>query len=164
MGRVHDVIRVQRRIAASPEAVFDMLADPGRHVEFDGGGSVRRARSGGRRLALGDRFGMDMKIGLPYSTLNTVVEFEENRRIAWQTRAADPLSRLLGGQIWGYQLEPVEGATLVTESWDITAVAPLSALVAPRMARLTRRAMAATLVRLEDVLTGGDAHAPSESA
>ena len=52
---------------------------------------------------------MDMKILIPYKMTNTVVEFEENRRIAWQH---------FGGHIWRYILEPVDGGTKVTEQFD----------------------------------------------
>jgi len=31
---------------------------------------------------LGSTFGMSMKMGLPYSMVSTVIEFDENRRIA----------------------------------------------------------------------------------
>ena len=109
-----DVITVQRLVPAPAEPIFDLLADPAGHAEIDGGGTVKGARSGGRRLALGDRFGMDMHLGVAYSTRNTVVELEENRRIAWQTTAGGPLGNVLGGRIWRYELEPVEGGTLVT--------------------------------------------------
>ncbi len=51
---------------------------------------------------------------------NTVIEFEQDRRIAWQTVLAGPLGRFLGGRIWRYELEPVEGGTKVTESWDLS--------------------------------------------
>ena len=62
---------------------------------------------------------MSMKMGVPYSMVNTVVEFEENRRIAWQTRP-DRFGQLVGGRIWRYELEPVDGGTLVRETWDIS--------------------------------------------
>ena len=59
---------------------------------------------------MGTKFGMDMKMGpLPYRITNTVVEYEENRLIAWQH---------LGKHRWRYELEPVEGGTLVTETFD----------------------------------------------
>ncbi|MGH3585060.1 MAG: SRPBCC family protein, partial [Pseudonocardia sp.] len=61
-------------LAAPPEVVFALLANPHRHHEFDGSGTVRRALSGPQRLALGDRFGMAMKIKLPYRVTNRVVE------------------------------------------------------------------------------------------
>lgn len=52
---------------------------------------------------------MNMKFGAPYNIENTVVEFEENRLLAW---------RHFGGHRWRYELEPVEGGTKVTESFD----------------------------------------------
>ena len=80
---------------------------------------MRDAKEGSQRLALGSTFGMSMKMGIPYSMVSTVVEFDENRRIAWQTRGpGDRQAR--GGRIWRYELEPVDGGTLVRESWDIT--------------------------------------------
>lgn len=104
------VVSVERRIEASPEVIFDLLADPDAHTRFDGSGTVVAGRSGNPdRLSLGARFGMDMKLGLPYKISNEVVEFEEGRRIAW---------RHFGHHIWRYELEPVDGATMVTESFD----------------------------------------------
>ena len=51
-----------------------------------------------------------MRIGLPYVIGNRVVEFEEDRRIAW---------RHFGRHIWRYELEPLaEGGTTVTETFD----------------------------------------------
>jgi uncharacterized protein YndB with AHSA1/START domain len=149
-----DTVSVQRLIPSPPEPIFDLLADPDRHADLDGGDSVQRARSGGRRLGLGDRFGMDMKLGIAYSTLNTVIDFEENRRIAWQTRGGGAVRHLVGGRIWRYDLEPVDGGTLVTETWDISEeVAPSKPFVRG-MAGMTRRNMEATLARIEDLVTG----------
>ena len=116
---------------------------------------VKRARSGGRRLALGDRFGMDMHLGVAYSTRNTVIELEENRRIAWQTTASGPLGAVLGGRIWRYLLEPVEGGTLVTETWDLSQEKWTSKpVVKVTMAASTRRNMERTLARIEELVTG----------
>ena len=150
-----DIVSVQRLVPSPPEPIFDLLVDPDGHARIDGGGSVQRARSGGRRLALGDRFGMDMKLGAPYTTSNTVIELEENRRIAWQTLAEGPLSKALGGRIWRYVLEPAEGGTLVTETWDITQEAALSKPFVRRMEGMTRRNMASTLERIEELVTEG---------
>ena len=72
------------------------------------------------RLSLGATFGMSMHMGMGYSMVNTVIEFEENRRIAWQATLAGFGGRFLGGRIWRYELEPVEGGTRVRESWDIS--------------------------------------------
>ncbi|MEL6985543.1 MAG: SRPBCC family protein, partial [Actinomycetota bacterium] len=104
------VVSVERHIQASPEVIFDLLADPAAHTRFDGSGTVVAGRSGNPdRLSLGARFGMDMRLGVPYKISNEVVEFEEGRQIAW---------RHFGHHIWRYELEPVDGGTLVTESFD----------------------------------------------
>ena len=148
-----DVLSVQRLIPSPPEPIFDLLVDPAGHSEIDGGGTVKGARSGGRRLVLGDRFGMDMKLGVAYSTRNTVIELEENRRIAWRTLAASPLDKLFTGRTWRYELEPVDGGTLVRETWDSTTEAWPGRLAMGRLAGLTRRNMEATLRRIEEVVT-----------
>ncbi|MBK8758208.1 MAG: SRPBCC family protein [Actinomycetales bacterium] len=153
MSLTGDVLTVQRVIPASPVAIFDLLADPARHVDIDGSGTLKAARSGGRRLTLGDSFGMDMKLGVAYSTRNVVVEFDENRRIAWQTLAAAPLDRLITGRIWRYELQPVEGGTLVKQSWDLRKEGPLSKLAVRRMAPMTERNMNRTLERIAELLT-----------
>jgi uncharacterized protein YndB with AHSA1/START domain len=108
------VVSVSRVIKASPEVIFDLLSDPARHGEIDGSGMVQQLRGESKRLELGSKFGMDMKMGiLPYRITNTVVEFEENRLIAWAH---------FGKHRWRYQLEPVAeadgGGTEVTESFD----------------------------------------------
>lgn len=105
--------KVERRsivVDAPARAVFDILADPSRHCEFDGSGSVRSSReSAPERLELGARFGMDMKIVVPYRLTNEVVEFVENETIAW---------RHLGGHVWRYRLENVDGGCRITEEFD----------------------------------------------
>lgn len=145
-------VSVERTIAATPAAIFAVLADPSRHPEIDGSGSVRAAVEGPRQVALGDRFGMDMKAGLSYRMVNEIVEFEPGRRIAWQARSSiGALRRVIGGRIWRYELEPVDGGTRVRESWDISQEA-LPLLVVP-LRSLTRISMVRTLERLEQVVT-----------
>lgn len=149
----NDVVTVERTIPAPPGAVFELLADPSRHSEIDGSGTVRGARGEAKRLALGDRFGMSMRMGIPYGTVNEVVEFEESRRIAWQTQGTG-IVRLFGGRIWRYELEPVEGGTLVKESWDITHESPLTKPMVRLAAAKTAKDMAGTLERIEKALVG----------
>lgn len=97
-------------VPAPAQDIFNLLADPRRHSEIDGSGSVKAAQiDAPERLALGAQFGMNMRIGMPYKITNTVVEFEEGRLIGW---------RHLGGHIWRYILEPVDGGTKVTEQFD----------------------------------------------
>ena len=104
------IVSVERVISAAPGLIFEILADPRQHSKIDGSGSVKAAKvSAPSRLSKGSKFAMDMKILIPYKMTNTVVEFEENRRIAWQH---------FGGHIWRYILEPVDGGTKVTEQFD----------------------------------------------
>jgi len=149
-----DVETVERVIPAPPEKIFALLKDANRHKDFDGSGTVRDAHGEPEPLTLGSKFGMHMKIGMPYSMVSTVVEYDENRRIAWQPRPGYPIAnKLAGGRIWRYELEPVEGGTLVRESWDITHEAALSKpAVRPARGR-TREAMEKTLERLEQIVT-----------
>lgn len=146
-----DVVTVERTIQATPQAIFDLLADPSRHGEIDGSGTVRESRDPSEKLALGSRFGMSMRLGIPYGTQNTVVEFQEPRLIAWQTRGTGVVG-LFGGRVWRYELEPVDGGTLVRESWDISHESPLTKPVVRLAAAVTARNMAATLENIERLL------------
>ena len=107
------IVTREREVAAPPSVVFDILADPRMHPEIDGSGMVRGRIRGPERLAMGSRFGMRMRIlgTVPYVIRNEVVEFEEDRRIAW---------RHLFRHRWRYELEPLgDGSrTLVRESFD----------------------------------------------
>jgi uncharacterized protein YndB with AHSA1/START domain len=104
---------VSATIPAPADAVFGILADPQQHPRIDGSGTVRATIAGPERLSQGATFGMSMKQGAPYRITSTVIEFEEGRRLAWR----HPL-----GHVWRYVLEPVEGGTLVTESFDYSTV------------------------------------------
>jgi hypothetical protein len=138
---------VERFIAAPAGEIFALIADPSRHKDIDGSGTVVQAKEPGRQVAMGDTFGMSMKKGLGYSMVNTIIEFEQDRRIAWQTKPANGfMEKMIGGRIWRYELTPVDGGTRVKETWDIsqekvpTAVKPLRGA--------TKKALAATLDRI----------------
>ena len=104
------IVSVTVTVNATPQQIFDLLADPSKHGEIDGSGSIQNAQSSApERLAMGAKFGMDMKIGVSYKITNEVVEFDEPHRIAW---------RHFGGHVWRYILEPTDGGTLVTEQFD----------------------------------------------
>jgi len=148
-----DVVRVERIIPAPPAAIFALLTDVNRHRDIDGSGTVRDARGEPDRLQLGSTFGMSMKMGMPYSMVSTVIEFEEDRRIAWQTRGPTPLGKFVAGRIWRYELEPVDGGTLVRESWDITQESMATKPLVRRAADETRKNMAKTLERIEELTT-----------
>jgi uncharacterized protein YndB with AHSA1/START domain len=114
-------VSVERVIAAPASAIFAIVSDAARHPEIDGSGALVKPKEGSpEHLHLGSVFGMSMKLGVPYSVSNTVIEFDPDRRIAWQTQLSGPLGRFVGGRIWRYELEEKDGATTVTETWDIS--------------------------------------------
>jgi uncharacterized protein YndB with AHSA1/START domain len=135
---------VSRVIKASPEAIFDVLADPARHADIDGSGTVQKARGEGTRLTLGAKFSIDMKMGpLPYKISSRVVEFEENELIAWAH---------LGKHRWRYELEATEvdgaPATNVTETFDWSTARVPKAIELAGYPKKHLVNMEATLVRL----------------
>lgn len=139
---------MSRVVNAPAERIFELIADPANHPLIDGSGSVRASRSTGpRRLALGDRFGMDMKLGLPYTIRNTVVEFEDGSRIAW---------RHFNGHRWRWQLRDLgDGRTEVTETFDwSTARFPKAVELVGFPAR-NRAGIEASLQRLVDMFDDG---------
>lgn len=150
------VLTVERTIPADPEAIFAVLSDATQHPRFDGSGMLQGAKpEAPQRLALGSTFGMSMRLlGVGYATVNTVVEFDEDRRIAWQTGPTGPMSRWVAGRVWRYELEPVEGGTRVRESWDIT---PDHQRVLLKLGGIysgkTRRDMERSLERLSALVT-----------
>lgn len=151
------VLSVERFMRVRPAAVFDLLADPGKHPLFDGSGMLQEVKNGdsSHRLSLGAVFGMNMKLGVPYSTVNRVVEFEKNRRIAWRTGPEGLPARFVAGRVWRYELEPSSGGTLVRESWDLTSDRQRLFLKLGVVYRIkTERDMERTLARLEQLLTG----------
>ncbi len=147
-----DRVSVTRVIRATPERIFELLDDPQRHPEIDGSGTVKASRGGSRRLALGDAFGMSMHWGVAYGTRNEVVALEPDRTIAWRTLGPWPLTLVATGRTWRYDLEPVEGGTRVTETWDISTEAALARPVVRRLADLTRHNMERTLERIASVV------------
>jgi uncharacterized protein YndB with AHSA1/START domain len=149
-----DIVQAERVIAAPPAAIFGLLADAARHPEIDGSGTLVRPTSGSSEpLALGATFGMAMKMGIGYSMENTVVEFEPDRRIAWQARPRGIFGRFSGGRIWRYELEPVDGGTKVIESWDIGQDHQRSFLRLGGLPRRTGESMDKTLQRIEEITT-----------
>jgi hypothetical protein len=122
-------VEVSRRIEAPAALIFEILANPQRHMDFDGSGMLRGAVLDRPISDVGDPFTMKMhRLGDDYLMLNYVVEFEPDRRIFWEPAPGDP-SRAEGndpskvgipaGYRWGYVLTPDgDNATVVTEVFD----------------------------------------------
>lgn len=150
-------LSVSRRIDARPARIFAVLADPRRHPELDGSGTVQTiGPDAPTRLGPGVQFTAEMRRPIPYRVRNVVVEFEEGRRIAWAHGS---------GHRWRYTLEPLDdGSTLVTETFDwSTAKAPA---VIERLGYPERNLpdMEATLARLEAIVLAEGAPAGGAGA
>jgi len=152
---VGDVVSVERVIPAGPASIFALLADAARHPEIDGSGTVKQVKPGApQTLSLGATFGMSMQQGMKYSMVSTVIEFEPERRIAWQSRPGGFVGKFVAGRIWRYELEPVEGGTRVRESWDISQDHQRALLRLGGLPDKTARNMAATLERIDEIVCG----------
>ncbi|MFJ4654062.1 SRPBCC family protein [Nocardia sp. NPDC088792] len=139
-------LRISRDIviAAPPSAVFAVLANPHRHADFDGSGTVRNAISGPQRLSMDATFRTAMKLfGVRYRILNTVVEFEADRRIAW----CHP-----GKHRWRYELDEIDGGTRVTETFDLSTSPVRGLLVRTPWPRWNAEGIEKTLPRLKTLV------------
>jgi uncharacterized protein YndB with AHSA1/START domain len=74
-------------VAAPPEAVFDYIRRPANHPGINGDHTVKTTLRGPEVLALGDRFGMDMKMVVPYRMTSKVVEFAGDGRSSRPVKA-----------------------------------------------------------------------------
>src|ERR1700685_1809548 len=82
-------VAVSRRIGAPAHDIFQVLANPARHPDFDGSEALRGAGSTAVISGVGDVFVMKMyysHLG-DYEMNNHVVEYEQDRRIGWETGA-----------------------------------------------------------------------------
>jgi hypothetical protein len=116
-------LEVQRTIAAKPAAIFAVLSDPQGHVDIDATGMLMDA-TGGPVNAVGDTFVVhmdrealnDYPLGL-YDVEVSITTFVPDREIAWTV-----IGQLTLGHIYGYQLAPADGGTVVTSYYDWSTV------------------------------------------
>lgn len=107
-----DSVSASAVVDAPAAEVFDFIRRPANHSIISGDTSVKGTVSGPEQLSLGDRFGMSMKVGVPYRVTNRVVEFEPDRRIAWCH---------FFGHRWRWEVEDAgEGRSKVTETFDLS--------------------------------------------
>ncbi|WP_017573118.1 SRPBCC family protein [Nocardiopsis halotolerans] len=128
-------------VDAPAKRIFDIIATPARHAEFDGSGTVLDTLFGPERLERGSEFGMDMRMfGVGYRMTNRVVEYEEDRLIAW---------RHFGPHRWRYELDELPGGgTRVTETFDYSRGLPAFYVLMGMPAR-NARSIELTLGRLK---------------
>jgi hypothetical protein len=165
-------VAVSRRICAPAHDIFQVLANPVRHPELDGSGSLRGAVSTTMISGVGDVFVMKMHFSHlgDYEMNNHVVEYQQDRRIGWEPEAGrghpaaapDSSEPARWGHRWSYLLTP-DGAdaTVVTEIYDCSR-APEEERAGMDNGNVWIEAMAKTLERL-DALCAWPGTQPSPS-
>jgi uncharacterized protein YndB with AHSA1/START domain len=115
-GEIPRVVSASREVAAPPEKIFDLIADPSQQPRWDGNDNLAEAAAGQRIRAIGDVFAMTTTKGSVRE--NHVVEFDEGRRIAW--KPAEP-GLEPPGHLWRWVLEPLAvSRTRVIHLYDWT--------------------------------------------
>jgi hypothetical protein len=105
--------QVCRRIvvAAPASELFELVADPHRHHELDGSGTVQARIDGPSRLSVGAKFRVSMRLGrVPYRITSRTTAFVDDELIEWRHPARHS---------WRWEFRAVDdGHTEVTETWD----------------------------------------------
>jgi hypothetical protein len=102
----------QAVVHAPADQLFALVANPHRHAELDGSGTVRDVPvTGPDRLSTGATFTVGMKqFGVPYKITSKVTAFEDDHLIEWR----HPM-----GHRWRWEFTETEpGTTQVTETFD----------------------------------------------
>lgn len=155
-------LSISRSIAAPAPLLFAHLIRPADHVAIDGSGLVRgtdhEVLSG-----VGDVFEMRMCNDFlgDYVTENHVVEFEPDRRIAWEPVLKETDHPEAQSNIgveahlrWRWELAPQpDGTTLVTESYDLSRC-PAWLREASEEGEYWRQAMESSLENLARMVEG----------
>ncbi|QIK63384.1 polyketide cyclase [Leucobacter viscericola] len=122
------VVSAERIIAAQPEVIFELIADPSQQPRWDGNDNLAEAAPGQRVHKTGDVF--VMRITKDQLRENHVVEFDEGRRIAW---LPSPVGETPPGHLWRWELEPRgDGSTIVRHTYDWTALTDEKRMVRAR--------------------------------
>jgi uncharacterized protein YndB with AHSA1/START domain len=136
------VVSASREIAATPERIFELIADPAAQPRWDGNDNLDAAPPGQRVRRAGDVFTMKLTTGSVRE--NHVIEFEEARRIAWHP---SEVGHRQPGHLWRWELEPLgDERTLVTHTYDWTLLTDGNRL--PRARSITTEKLSASLDRL----------------
>lgn len=140
------VVARQADVHASAADVFALVADPHRHGELDGSGTVKDTVKGPERLSNGAKFSVGMKqYGVPYRITSTVIDFVDDdnvKAIEWQ----HPL-----GHTWRWELhENQPGVTTVTEAFRYASAKAPKVLELFKMPQQNARGISSTLNKLVD--------------
>jgi uncharacterized membrane protein len=98
-------------VDAPAAELYAMVADPRRHHELDGSGTVRHNIKVPANLVVGSKFSTHMKMyGLPYRITSTVTALEPDELVEWR----HPM-----GHRWRWRFEALSPTrTRVTETFD----------------------------------------------
>ncbi|WP_022872921.1 SRPBCC family protein [Nesterenkonia alba] len=140
------VIAYTLEITAPPERIWAVVADPHRHHEFDGSGTVRDRAKGPHDLSEGDTFSVHMrKFGIPYRLPLQVTRAEQLRVLEW----AQPT-----GHRWRWELDYNGTSTRVTEAYDASRQNPAvrALLDRARVPQQNAASIRASLQRLKHLM------------
>lgn len=131
-------------VSAPAAELFGIVADPRRHHELDGSGTVGQNIRTPDHLEVGSRFSTGMRMyGLPYRITSTVTALEPDKVIEWR----HPL-----GHRWRWEFEALSPtSTRVTETFDFRNAGPVRLLLnykLPGFIKGNTRGVEATLTRL----------------
>jgi uncharacterized protein YndB with AHSA1/START domain len=142
---VPKVVSATLEIAASPERVFELIADPAQQPLWDGNDNLAKAEPGQRVRSVGDVF--RMTLANDNIRENHVVDFVEARRIAWNP---SEVGQPPPGHLWRWELEPLgESRTRVTHTYDWSRLTDANRL--PRARATTGDKLRASLDRLAEL-------------
>lgn len=134
--------------------VFAVVADPRRHHEFDGSGTVGANIDAPANLVAGSRFSTKMRMfGVPYRITSTVTALNPDRLVEWR----HPF-----GHHWRFEFEEISPTrTRVTETFDFRDTGVLKDRIGyyerTGFAKRNATGIEATLRRLRDRFSGGRA-------
>jgi uncharacterized protein YndB with AHSA1/START domain len=134
-------------VAAPASDLYTIVADPRRHHEFDGSGTVRDNVRTSERLEVGSRFTTKMRMyGVPYRITSVVTALTPDQLIEWR----HPV-----GHRWRWEFHATSPTTTrVTETFDYREAGTIKNLLryyqATGFAKRNAAGIEATLCRLRD--------------
>jgi hypothetical protein len=141
-------------VAAPAAELFAMAADPRRHHELDGSGTVRDNIKSPAKIAVGSKFSTKMKMyGVPYRITSTVTGLKTDELFEWR----HPV-----GHRWRWEFAALSPtSTRVTETFDYHDAGAVKNTLKyyERMgfAKGNAAGIEATLAKLRDRYAGGSA-------
>lgn len=132
-------------VAAPAAELFAMAADPRRHRELDGSGTVRDNVKAPAEITVGSKFSTNMKMfGLPYRITSTVTALQPDELVEW---------RHPEGHRWRWEFEALSPSlTRVTETFDYRngGALKLKFYELSRVPKANAKGIEATLTRLAE--------------